>query len=203
MRGATYNVNYEGSDGKFLSTLPVRGATHHCEDHKAVVLLISIHAPREGSDVMSCRSPSVAPAFLSTLPVRGATTLRSSTSTTAPKFLSTLPVRGATCRPAHRHRVAEISIHAPREGSDHTGPARAFGSGKFLSTLPVRGATQLGVQAAFGGHISIHAPREGSDRGWTRQARLGMISIHAPREGSDGDQRARPPRRRHFYPRSP
>ena len=56
-----------------------------------------------------------------------------------------------------------ISIHAPREGSDHPGPA--------------------GTPLSF---ISIHAPREGSDR----QRLLSgppkhSISIHAPREGSD------------------
>ena len=79
----------------------------------------------------------------------------------------------------------EISIHAPREGSDEQGPGG-------LLHLP----------------ISIHAPREGSDaklsaslqqivdfyprspRGERLLAKVGIgrrgtISIHAPREGSD------------------
>ena len=44
-----YNVNYEGSDGKFLSTLPARGATD-AKNGLAQAHRISIHAPREGSD---------------------------------------------------------------------------------------------------------------------------------------------------------
>ena len=35
----------------------------------------------------------------------------------------------------------DISIHAPREGSDHDGRGRGDGDGEFQSTLPVRGAT--------------------------------------------------------------
>ena len=55
--------------------------------------------------------------FLSTLPVRGATDLAYGKSQIT-KFLSTLPVRGAT-RNSISHKVdPEISIHAPREGSD-------------------------------------------------------------------------------------
>ena len=63
-----------------------------------------------------------------------------------------------------RARLAgEISIHAPREGSDlHHVPA--------VRTID----------------ISIHAPREGSDDELTQPGcHGGWISIHAPREGSD------------------
>ena len=56
-------------------------------------------------------------------------------------FLSTLPARGATQCLVALDAQAEISIHAPREGSDYaTHPAKH---------------QEL---------ISIHAPREGSDR---------------------------------------
>ena len=57
--------------------------------------LISIHAPREGSDAGKRISMARHQRFQSTLPVRGATTIR-------------LP----------KARNGEISIHAPREGSD-------------------------------------------------------------------------------------
>ena len=80
-------------------------------------------------------------------------------------FQSTLPVRGATPEKfAPWEERYEISIHAPREGSD----------------------TEAEVVVKAGLSISIHAPREGSDL-----RRPGMypysfhISIHAPREGSD------------------
>ena len=102
-----------------------------------------------------------------------------------------------------------ISIHAPREGSDHDPPLpgavppdfyprsprgerRNSGtieghSSQFLSTLPARGATS-GITFGKGGYlISIHAPREGSDiRKAEQLGHFGPISIHAPREGSDG-----------------
>ena len=57
-------------------------------------------------------------------------------------FQSTLPVRGATHAPEQANAYADISIHAPREGSDvgHLAPPPpAF---RFQSTLPVRGATR-------------------------------------------------------------
>ena len=78
----------------FLSTLPVRGATIITETTRSR-LLISIHAPREGSDKF-CKAKFTLHEFLSTLPVRGATVYRKDRS-----------------RPNY-----EISIHAPREGSD-------------------------------------------------------------------------------------
>ena len=61
-------------------------------------------------------------------------------------------------------RQHNISIHAPREGSDGG----------------------VGSQVVIGITISIHAPREGSDRWVLRLHRRAVdISIHAPREGSD------------------
>ena len=100
---------------------------------------ISIHAPREGSDTTFVqyllarldfypRSPrgerrvlfffsgDIAP-FLSTLPARGATG-RLTLCCHAYAFLSTLPARGATQCLVALDAQAEISIHAPREGSD-------------------------------------------------------------------------------------
>ena len=101
---------------------------------------ISIHAPREGSDRFCPRSP-----------LQGVT------------FLSTLPARGATAWCAGRRGSGGISIHAPREGSD-------------LGRL---------VAGGIAAEISIHAPREGSDSSRTRCWPRRWISIHAPREGSD------------------
>ena len=57
--------------------------------------------------------------FLSTLPVRGATPNSLDLVRIRSIFLSTLPVRGATCGVAYdADECYEISIHAPREGSD-------------------------------------------------------------------------------------
>ena len=165
---------------------------------------ISIHAPREGSDMPAAMSSMVMSPFQSTLPVRGAT-MRPDSGTTLSTFQSTLPVRGATLR----------STLSPPAGAE------------FQSTLPVRGATcELGAVVAGDGHISIHAPREGSDaieriaeaassifqstlpvRGATaarpERPAADNISIHAPREGSDEQTLPARMSRRYFNPRSP
>ena len=58
---------------EFQSTLPVRGATLWTANNAILSVAISIHAPREGSDVRSNLTPSRPGGFQSTLPVRGAT----------------------------------------------------------------------------------------------------------------------------------
>ena len=80
---------------KFQSTLPARGATRAATTRRPTRTLISIHAPRTGSDVVA--------------DVDGAHTVR---------FQSTLPARGATPVAAHQRVALLISIHAPRTGSD-------------------------------------------------------------------------------------
>ena len=57
------------------------------------------------------------------------------------EFLSTLPVRGATDGNERLDLAGQISIHAPREGSDNIHGETTQGKNEFLSTLPVRGAT--------------------------------------------------------------
>ena len=79
--------------------------------------------------------------FQSTLPVRGATDKALADYSTVLRFQSTLPVRGATLPGLASGSRPNISIHAPREGSD-----------LFLTR-----------KAAKEHLISIHAPREGSD----------------------------------------
>ena len=56
-----------------------------------------------------------------------------------------------------------ISIHAPREGSDEYSIPNSFKIIKFQSTLPARGATEVHSSLSADEWISIHAPREGSD----------------------------------------
>ena len=61
--------------------------------------------------------------------------------------------------------LRNISIHAPREGSDGVYVIGSCPQSRFQSTLPVRGATEARPNAHALRQISIHAPREGSDRG--------------------------------------
>ena len=71
-------------------------------------------------------------------------------------------MRGATAWLIWYKHVAEISIHAPREGSD-AGTRPDDNERRFQSTLPVRGATNRFRTIISESKISIHAPREGSD----------------------------------------
>ena len=79
---------------------------------------ISIHAPRVGSDLLLPVAVILATAFQSTLPVWGATRLPRRT-TKLSGFQSTLPVWGATMTREEAIKWLEISIHAPRVGSDY------------------------------------------------------------------------------------
>ena len=141
---------------------------------------ISIHAPRTGSDGISrARRCAILP-FQSTLPARGATSpVRSQCSDTL--FQSTLPARGATFR--RFRRVLPLG---------------------FQSTLPARGATGSCIELFDAREISIHAPRTGSDK-WTAfmsppRGYFNPRSPHGERrhavEVSNADKR-------HFNPRSP
>ena len=76
--------------------------------------------------------------------------------------------------------VLQISIHAPRTGSD-----------------------KRGIQLHMACVISIHAPRTGSDEGEREYKKALSISIHAPRTGSDHSQLCGRKPAEYFNPRSP
>ena len=87
--------------------------------------LISIHAPREGSDAVDVLALLEKADISIHAPREGSDAVRYHVHRLRAGFLSTLPARGATCRSSHwGPRSSMISIHAPREGSDQgwTGP---------------------------------------------------------------------------------
>ena len=104
-------------------------------------MIISIHAPREGSD------------YLQALPVRHAQGI----SIHAPREGSDSTTRTRSCRESNFNPrsprgerpgrdgecllALSISIHAPREGSDELSRREDAKFVKFQSTLPARGAT--------------------------------------------------------------
>ena len=101
-------------------------------------------------------------------------------------FQSTPPVKAATrgCRPSRK--LDSISIHAAREGGDHTPTFKRLIIGEFQSTPPVKAATLRAALCALQGHISIHAAREGGDAPPSLpNTSFRLISIHAAREGGD------------------
>ena len=100
----------------FLSTLPARGATIST-GAAAANGIISIHAPREGSDICwrRCRFQ---PWISIHAPREGSDGGHLLPGNCLILFLSTLPARGATLDAYRALLDRKISIHAPREGSD-------------------------------------------------------------------------------------
>ena len=140
-----------------------RGERH--AQHRQFLLdrQISIHAPREGSDVLLPRSGCSLSYFYPRSP-RGERRLDGPQSTQkVVEFLSTLPARGATLPFSLGARTSKaISIHAPREGSDLTAEGVALMRRTFLSTLPARGATDGGYRRARTGGFLSTLPARGA-----------------------------------------
>ena len=124
----------------FQSTHPMRGATLP-DDVRALLRLISIHAPHAGCDV--------APSEASSRTV--------SISIHAPHAGCDLVVRLAVSV------AVAISIHAPHAGCDCRFVASISRPVLFQSTHPMRGATPPPVPDRFRRTISIHAPHAGCD----------------------------------------
>ena len=141
--------------------------------------MISIHAPRTGSDGIGQVAFAYC-SFQSTLPARGATR-HCYIIKVSSQFQSTLPARGATVGTGISSPDRLISIHAPRTGSDgDTSQPRRLGS------------------------ISIHAPRTGSDH-YLRSGRLYASRFQStlPARGATPVLSGRVPVLIYFNPRSP
>ena len=112
----------------------------------SVLVVISIHAPREGSD----RAERAIKDYIRA------------------KFQSTLPARGATLRPDDADAHCGISIHAPREGERPF--FISFSFGVLISIhAPARGATDaLRVARSDGCNFNPRSPR--GERRCTRWA---------------------------------
>ena len=113
---------------RFLSTLPARRATFRILLVAAIHPVISIHAPREGSD------PPLAGNLRNLhisihAPREGSDSGKKVTDSFVRIFLSTLPARGATLLGDLIRHARVISIHAPREGSDVDMPPLRTGRG--------------------------------------------------------------------------
>ena len=152
------------SDGQcllFQSTLPVWGATF-CSRLLKPEPKISIHAPRVGSDKQMINNADIVLHFNPRSPC-GERREMDGLPIYVTTFQSTLPVWGATRAGLLKNRGYDISIHAPRVGSD-----KGFGF----------------FDAEVG--ISIHAPRVGSDLFIRDQLRL---TIHFNPRSPCGERR--------------
>ena len=146
---------------------------------------ISIHAPRMGSDSPDRNPRSGTPKFQSTLPGWGAT------GCSFPEWPKTVDFNPRS--PDGERRAPEvlrsvhvhISIHAPRMGSDDLADLILDTISRISIHAPRMGSDRGGSGRHRGDGISIHAPRMGSDNGGIHRRVSGFISIHAPRMGSD------------------
>ena len=149
---------------RFQSTLPVGGATTliACRISYRV---ISIHAPRGGSDWVLQDSRNRSRTFQSTLPVGGAT--KDNKMENLQIIISIHAPRGGSDSRLERKRSdLQISIHAPRGGSDGLDAYLGNKSYDFNPRSPW-GERLVYSPALFPpSPISIHAPRGGSDLSW-------------------------------------
>ena len=156
-RGATRRIAELEADTQFQSTLPARGATASWLSASAHYG-ISIHAPRTGSDDTVPHKATKTSEFQSTLPARGATGLMNPDGTIARNFNPRSPhgerppaasllrlLVDFNPRSPHgerpglqvsRHRRCDISIHAPRTGSDKLFRATRFSRCNFNPRSP-------------------------------------------------------------------
>ena len=207
----------------FQSTLPVGGATSFCQ-YGYAAKTISIHAPRGGSDFYDIIH-AVFDIYFNPRSPWGERQVSDGFCNEEKIFQSTLPVGGATEGACYHQSARNISIHAPRGGSDRRQAKDWNLLGYFNPRSPWGERPQYLIFAKTIRKISLHAPRGGSDP-QTRSERLLIdisihaprggsdwlvfsfdiaegISIHAPRGGSDSSVESIPPQFFNFNPRSP
>ena len=101
---------------------------------------ISIHAPREGSDWPAGRVVTCPTYFYPRSP-RGERRVFTTSFAAPDRFLSTLPARGATRDTAKQLGVSQFLSTLPARGATALGLNFGPCFRQFLSTLPARGAT--------------------------------------------------------------
>ena len=177
--------------GLFLSTLPARGATVRCVVYDASCL-ISIHAPREGSDFKILRISFITSYFYPRSP-RGERPVGPAWLPLVAAFLSTLPARGATS-PGYGLESLRSDFYPRSPRGERLGPAACSSClALFLSTLPARGATFFALSMALNcRNFYPRSPRGERRRRQHPAVRGAGISIHAPREGSDSRYEGNP-----------
>ena len=171
-------------------------------EHNRIILSISIHAPRTGSDDRQPVLRLDGRHFNPRSP-HGERPFAASAGQKSANFNPRSPHGERLVRDGLRGSVGAISIHAPRTGSDLPLLRQARRARRFQSTLPARGATDEHLDSNQQRQISIHAPRTGSDWYLRRVRNAAGISIHAPRTGSDAFRSIHSLDVMNFNPRSP
>ena len=162
------------------------GATKIPQKLVRMLLLISIHAPRGGSDPFHRQPGDAHCKFQSTLPVGGATLLRGMDGDMARDFNPRSPWGE---RPAKGERDLfnrRFQSTLPVGGATILGLAAQKQQAQFQSTLPVGGATPK-LRLLLAHHLNFNPRSPWGERRKPQQLSLphAGISIHAPRGGSD------------------
>ena len=170
--------------------------------------LISIHAPRMGSDRCSCRVRTRWGYFNPRSPDGERPANIGSVIYVQMHFNPRSPDGERPSLDAMYYHLLGISIHAPRMGSDSPSSRVMLRTSNFNPRSPDGERPPQAERARRGDHISIHAPRMGSDPPWQHRPYITVgfqstlpgwgateshggsgsrpaISIHAPRMGSD------------------
>ena len=138
----------------------------------SICLLISIHTPHIGSDIVR----HMIYAYLTNFNPRSTH-------------------RERRCLPLHHSHCPLISIHAPRRGERPTSFAMVANCTPFQSTLPAWGATWLcPFLLLLYFYFNPRSPHGERRHTYTPGKTESYISIHAPRMGSDLDIAAQIPR---------
>ncbi len=148
---------------QFQSTLPAKGATS-AKPAPGAIRSVSIHAPREGSDLPPL-PPSLRP----------------------PCFNPRSPRRERRWRVLRFSNQQWVSIHAPREGSDPTSKPR---KSRWRVSIHAPRARERRLYAILAAGllaltsvtwVSTHAPLRRERRmGLCMRTQSGLVSIHAP-----------------------
>ena len=125
--------------------------------------MVSIHAPREGSDQMAQLYLMAGVMFQSTLPAKGATSILHDSGIYCISFNPCSPRRERPALVVALVAVVYVSIHAPREGSDDSYAPPFSYLYCFNPRSPRRERPAHGLVLQRRILVSIHAPREGSD----------------------------------------
>ena len=161
-----------------------------CARYSSTCRVISIHAPRAGSDVARICLIQRRDCISIHAPRAGSDSgrvLRQMLQV----FQSTLPAQGATLVWTGVDLDGTyISIHAPRAGSDRYCRSSAEQAAAVSIHAPARGATRTRSRTIDAvQHVSIHAPRGERRRRRPSDGCLPVVSIHAPARGATTSHR--------------
>ena len=165
--------------------------------------IISIHAPRAGSDGLACLYCR-GRANISIHAPRAGSDRKHGMYATPTTIISIHAPRAGSDGYIRQFAIrSAISIHAPRAGSDPEARYSQSLSADISIHAPRAGSDFFLSLFLFFNYISIHAPRAGSDNSRFLRTRNCKISIHAPRAGSDLGAACHAPAGGNFNPRSP